>query len=99
MKTIVAVIATGMLLGAGIYSTSPVQADSCGAKEDPFVCTARLETDPPTPGESAFINLVRGHVPGSDADLLVTGRTICHSSRVAIAPATRPPGPVASAAC
>ena len=47
-------------------------------ESDPFVCTARLETGPPTPGESTFINLVRGHVPGSDTDLLVTGRTICH---------------------
>jgi hypothetical protein len=71
-----ALLVAGLLTG-GVYAASVAQADFCGAKEDPFVCTARLDAGPPTSGESAFIQSVRGHVPGSDADLLVAGRTIC----------------------
>ncbi|WP_434117112.1 DUF732 domain-containing protein [Mycobacterium avium subsp. hominissuis] len=36
-----------------------------------------LDAGPPTSAESAFIQSVRGHVPGRDTDLLVVGRTVC----------------------
>lgn len=66
-------------LGAGIICSANVaQADFCGAHEDAFDCAARMQTGPPTPGESAFISSVRGHVPGSDQQLLVTARGICN---------------------
>lgn len=77
-RTITALLTSG-LLGVGVYLGTPVRADPgfCGAHEDPFSCTAKLQTGPPTAGESTFINTVRGHVPGTDAELLNTGRTIC----------------------
>jgi hypothetical protein len=80
-SSVATALLAGGLLGAGIFSASPVLADDCGAREDVFVCAARLDAGPPTPGETAFINLVRGHVPGSDADLLVTGRGVCRLGR------------------
>ncbi|WP_350224458.1 DUF732 domain-containing protein [Mycolicibacterium sp. lyk4-40-TYG-92] len=49
----------------------------CGAHEDPFVCTARNQTSPPTAGESTFIGVLRGPLGTTEAKLLVAGRTIC----------------------
>ncbi|ATA28184.1 hypothetical protein MLM_1570 [Mycobacterium lepraemurium] len=71
-----ALLAAG-LLTTGVCAASVAQADFCGAKEDSFSCTARLDAGPPTSAESAFIQSVRGHVPGRDTDLLVVGRTVC----------------------
>jgi hypothetical protein len=68
----------GLALAAGSWPAA-VNADpaGCGAHEDAFSCTAKLQTGPPTPGESTFINNVRGHIAGNDAQLLNIGRTIC----------------------
>ncbi len=49
-----ALLAAG-LLTTGVCAASVAQADFCGAKEDPFSCTARLDAGPPTSAESAFI--------------------------------------------
>jgi hypothetical protein len=79
MRTIAGLAVTvGTIALTPITVTSADPQLSCGAHEDAFACSARNQTGPPTPGESAFINLVRGHVPGSDQQLLVTGRTICN---------------------
>jgi hypothetical protein len=73
-----ALLTVGCVVSA-ICSPSVSYADPafCGAHEDAFTCTARLQSGPPTAGETAFINNVRGHVPGSDAKLLNAGRSIC----------------------
>lgn len=41
-----ALLAAG-LLTTGVCAASVAQADFCGAKEDPFSCTARLDAGPP----------------------------------------------------
>jgi hypothetical protein len=43
--------------------------------QDALDCTP--QTGPPTSGEAAFINDVRGHVPGDDAQLLTIVRGTC----------------------
>lgn len=40
-----ALLAAG-LLTTGVCAASVAQADFCGAKEDPFSCTARLDAGP-----------------------------------------------------
>ena len=76
-----AIAAVSLIAAVVVVFSSPRNAHAdpafCGAREDPFVCTARSQTGPPTPGESSFIDAIRGHSPGSDAQLLNAGRTIC----------------------
>jgi hypothetical protein len=66
------------LLGVGISSATPGPGEPgyCGAREDPLTCSS--QTGPPTQGEAAFIDLIRGQVPGSDAQLLAIARGVCN---------------------
>lgn len=41
------------------------------------MCTARLQTGPPTPAEAAFVRAAGQGVPASSSQLLNAGRTIC----------------------
>jgi len=53
----------------------PGQPGYCGAHTDPLDCWSN--TGPETPGETAFIDLVRGHIPGDDTRLLQVARGTC----------------------
>jgi hypothetical protein len=68
------------MLGAGVCSASPPGPGDpgyCGARQDALDCVP--QTGPPTPGEAAFINNVRGlHVYGDDAELLKIARGTCN---------------------
>lgn len=79
-RAVGAALLAAVAVGGGPCLASPAWADPdfCGAREDPFVCTARLQNGPPNAGESTFVKLVRGHVPGNDQRLLNAGRTICN---------------------
>ena len=65
------------LLGAGVSSASPAQADQfCGARQDPLDCVP--QTGAPSAQEATYINTVRGNYPGDDAQLLKMGRGTCN---------------------
>jgi hypothetical protein len=87
LRTSYRLLPSAFLLGAAgllCLTASPAAADFCGAKEDPFVCTARLQTGPPSPGEVAFLNVVGPHVPVSPQQLLVAGRTVCNQGGLSL---------------
>lgn len=71
------------LMGTALVAAPPAVADPpgpgepgyCGAHTSPFDCWA--DTSPATPGESAFIERMRGKIPGNDARLLQIARGTC----------------------
>jgi hypothetical protein len=68
------------VLGAAVASASPATPpgpgeQGCGAHTDALNCWAN--TGPVTPGETAFINLERGLIPGDDTRLLQVARGTC----------------------
>ena len=76
-----ATVITG-ILGPAVASASPPpsppgpdDAGYCGAHTDPYECWDN--TGPATPGETAFINQIRGHLPGNDTRLLQVSRATC----------------------
>lgn len=64
-------------MGGSISLAGSAWADFCGAREDPFVCTARLNNGPPNPNEANFLRVVRPYVPTGDQQNLIAGRTTC----------------------
>jgi hypothetical protein len=60
---------------SGSPGPGPGQPGYCGAHTEGLDCWS--VTGPPKPGEAVFINDVRGHVPGSDTDLLRIARAVC----------------------
>lgn len=54
------------------------KADFCGAREDPFVCTARLNAGPPNAAEVQLLNSINRHwIPNSNQQILTGVRTMC----------------------
>lgn len=67
--------ALSALLG---LSAGLANADFCGAREDPFVCTARLNAGPPNAAEVQLLNSVnRQWIPNSNRQILTGVRTMC----------------------
>ena len=80
MKTRTSIGVTALvaqLVGGSISLAGSAWADFCGAREDPFVCTARLNNGPPNPNEANFLRVVRPYVPTGDQQNLIAGRTTC----------------------
>jgi hypothetical protein len=80
--TVTSTSSTTAALGSGVASVSPPASPPgpgepgyCGAHTDGMDCWAN--TGPMTPGEAAFLNDVRGQVPGDDTTLLENVRGIC----------------------
>lgn len=70
----------GIALWAAVtgLSAGVAHADFCGAREDPFVCTARLNGGPPNAAERQLLNSVDRHwIPNSNQQILVGARTMC----------------------
>lgn len=73
---------TAGVIGAGFASAGPPPSPPgpgepgyCGAHTSPLDCWA--DTGPITPGETAFVNEMRGEIPGDDTRLLQVGRGTC----------------------
>jgi Protein of unknown function (DUF732) len=66
------------LLAAGVLSATGARAAPvfCTGQQDLSTCSPK--TPLPSAGDTAFLTDVRGHVPGDDARLLVTGRGVCN---------------------
>ena len=80
MKTRTLIGATtivAQLVGGSVSLAGSASADFCGAREDPFVCTARLNNGPPNPTEANFLRVVCPFVPTGDQENLIAGRTVC----------------------
>jgi hypothetical protein len=85
-----ALLAMG-LVGGGLCSAGPPPSPPgpgepgyCGAHTDGMDCWSN--TGPETPGEAAFLNDVRGQVPGDDTTLLRNVRGICEMVEGGTAP-------------
>src|ERR1700730_3357474 len=77
-----AALLASALLGGGVCAAGPPpsppvpgEAGYCGAHTDAMDCWAN--TGPETPGEGAFLNDLRGQIPGDDTTLLENVRGIC----------------------
>ena len=66
------------MTGLAGLSAGSATADFCGAREDPFVCTARLNAGPPDAAELQLLNSVnRQWIPNSNQQILIGARTMC----------------------